>query len=76
MIDIHITGDGEPEALADLIASTLYGHIVPDPQSDLAAIGKLVREQQERFEEKRIPRGQVETVDFAKLDADLDWSDL
>jgi hypothetical protein len=76
MIDIHVTGDGEPQVLADLIASTLYGHIVPDPQSDLAAVGKLVREEQERTEEKRLSRQQIETVDFAKIDDELDWSDV
>lgn len=75
MIDIHVTGDGD-DVLAELIASTLYGHIVPDPQSDLAAVGKLVREEQARAEEKRPTRQQADTVDFAKIDDESDWSDL
>ena len=75
MIDIHVTGDGD-DVLAELIASTLYGHIVPDPQSDLAAVGKLVREEQARDEERRVPREQQDTVNFAKIDDETDWSDL
>jgi hypothetical protein len=75
MIDIHVTGDGD-EVLAELIASTLHGHIVPDPQSDLAAVGKLVREHQERDELKRLSRQQLETVDFALIDDELDWTDV
>jgi len=75
MIDIHVTGDGD-EVLAELIASTLHGHIAPDPYSDLAAVGKLVREQQARDEEKRPRREQLETVNFAKIDDETDWSDV
>jgi hypothetical protein len=80
MIDIQIKsesdGDSEAQALAELIASTLHGHIAPDPQSDLAAVGKLVRDELERAEQRRPSRQQIETVDFAKIDDDLDWSDV
>ena len=80
MIDIQIKsegdGDGEAEALAELIASTLHGHIAPDPQSDLAAVGKLVRDELERAEQRRPSRQQLETVDFAKIDDETDWSDV
>ena len=79
MIEIHVDGvdgDDEPEVLADLIASTLHGHLVPDPQSDLAQVGKLVREQLEEQERRRPPRDKAETVDFAKIDDETDWSDL
>lgn len=76
MIDIQIKDDGDPQVLADLIASTLHGHIAPDPQSDLAAVGKLVREELERAERKRPSRQQVETVNFAKIDDETDWSDV
>jgi hypothetical protein len=76
MIDIQIRGDGNPQVLADLIASTLHGHPVPDPSSDLAAVGKLVREQIEQAEARRPSREQIETVDFAKIDDETDWSDL
>jgi hypothetical protein len=76
MIEIQVDGDDEPEVLADLIASTLHGHLVPDPQSDLATVGKLVREQIEEEERHRPSREQLETVDFAKIDDETDWSDL
>ncbi|HEY5944644.1 MAG TPA: hypothetical protein VIV40_04095 [Kofleriaceae bacterium] len=76
MIDIQIKSGGDPQTLAELIASTLHGHIVPDPESDLAAIGKLVREQQEHAEQRRPSRQQIETVNFAKIDDETDWSDV
>jgi regulator of sirC expression with transglutaminase-like and TPR domain len=59
-----------------LIASTLHGHIAPDPQSNLAAVGKLVREEQERIERTRPSRQQIETVNFALLDDETDFSDV
>lgn len=74
MIDIQITSDGDPQVLAELISSTMYG--VSDPQSDLATVGRLVREQQEQDEQRRPSRQQIETVNFALIDDELDWSDL
>ena len=76
MIQIEIKSDGEPQVLADLIASTLHGHVIPDPESDLAQVGKLVRQQQDEAEEKRPSREEIETVDFALIDPELDWSDV
>ena len=76
MIDIQVESDGDPQVLAELIASTLHGHIVPDPQSSMAAVGKLVREQQEHAELTRPSRQQIETVNFAKIDDDTDWTDV
>ena len=76
MIDIHINGDGDPHVLAELIASTLHGHIAPDPESDLATVGRLVREQQEQAERARPSRQQIETVNFAKIDDETDFSDV
>ena len=76
MINVQVKSGGDPEVLAELIASTLHGHQIPEPESDLAQIGKLVREQQEREEEKRPSREQIETVNFAKLDDDHDWSEV
>ena len=74
MIDIRIESDGDPQVLAELIDSTMYG--VSDPQSDLETVGRLVREQQEQQEQRRPSRQQIETVNFAKIDDELDWSDL
>ena len=76
MIDIHVQSDGDPQVLAELIASTLHGHIAPDPGSNLAAIGKLVRQHQERAELKRPSRQQIETVNFALIDDEVDFSDV
>ena len=76
MIDIQIQSGGDPQTLAELIASTLHGHVAPDPESDLAAVGKLVREQQEQAESKRPSREQIETVNFATIDDENDWTDL
>lgn len=76
MIDIRITDGGDPQVLADLIASTLHGHVAPDPSSELATIGKRVREELERAEQERPSRQQIETVNFAKLDDESDWSDI
>jgi hypothetical protein len=76
MIDIRIESDGDPQALADLISSTLHGLVAPEPESNLAAVGKLVREHQEQAEQERPSREQIDTVNFAKIDDDLDWSDV
>jgi hypothetical protein len=75
MIDIQVTGDGD-DVLAELIASTLHGHIVPDPQSDLATVGRLLREQLEDAERRRLSRQQLETVDFQRIDDEIDFSDV
>ena len=74
MIDIQI--DGGDQHLSELIASTLHGHEIPDPASSAAQVGKLVRQQQEELEVKRPSREQLETVNFALLDPDTDWSDV
>lgn len=76
MIDIQIESGGDPEVLAELIASTVYGMPVTDPCSDLVTVGKLVREQQEQHEQRRPSRQQIETVNFALIDDELDWSDV
>jgi hypothetical protein len=76
MIDIQITSGGDPQVLAELIASTMYGVPVSDPESDLTTVGKLVREQQEQVEQRRPSRQQIETVNFALIDDETDWSDV
>ena len=74
MIDVQISG-GDPH-LAELIASTLFGHPVPDPSSSAAQAGKFVREAQEEVEVRRLSRQEIETVNFALIDADQDWSEV
>lgn len=74
MIDVQIEG-GDPH-LAELIASTLHGHPMPDPSSSAAVAGKLVREAQEEVEVTRPSREQIATVNFALIDDESDWSDI
>lgn len=74
VIDIQI--DGGDQHLSELIASTLHGHPIPDPASSAAQVGKLVRQQQEELESKRPSREQLETVNFALIDDETDWSDV
>jgi hypothetical protein len=73
MIDIQIkTGQGE-KALAQMIAST-QGENVADPA--VAQVGALVRDHQAEQEKARPSVNDLQTVDFQKLDAETDWSDV
>ncbi|MDQ3367102.1 MAG: hypothetical protein M3680_16885 [Myxococcota bacterium] len=76
MIEIEVRGGHDPQALAELIAATLHGHVIEDPASSAVTTGKLVREQQEAAERLRPSRDQLETVNFTTLDDDGDWSAL
>jgi hypothetical protein len=76
MIEIEVKGGDDPQALAELIAATLHGQVIADPQSPATTTGKLIREQQEAAERKRPSHDQIETVNFETIDDDLDWSDL
>jgi regulator of sirC expression with transglutaminase-like and TPR domain len=74
VIDIQIDG-GAPH-LAELIEATLHGNPVEDPSSSVTQVGKLVRQQQEELESKRPSHEQLETVNFALIDEESDWSDV
>lgn len=74
MIEIEIKADKDPRALAELIASAVNGQPAADPS--VSAAGKTVRDAQEQEEQKRGPWTDAETVNFATLDEDNDWSDL
>ena len=74
MIDVQI--EGGDVGLSELIASTLHGHPVPDPSSSAAQAGKFVREAQEDDEVRRPSREELQTVNFALIDEDMDWSEL
>ena len=76
MIEIEVKGGHDPQALAELIAATLHGQVLVDPQSPITTTGKLVREQQEQAEQRRPSRDQIETVNFVTIDEDLDWTDV
>ena len=76
MIVVQVESGGDPQVLAELIASTLHGHLIPEPESSLAQVGRLIREEQERAEQKRPSREQIQTVNFALMDDEDDWSDV
>ena len=76
MIEIEVKGASDPQALAELIAATLHGHIPQDSTSPAVTTGKLIREQQEQAEARRPSRDQIETVNFTTIDDDLDWTDV
>ena len=73
MIDIQIKAGRDAKALAELIAST-QGEDVRDP--GVAQVATLVRTHQAEVEKSRPSVNELETVDFQKLDADTDWSDV
>jgi hypothetical protein len=74
MIEIEVRGGQDPQALAELIASTLHGTQVAD--SSIVETGKMVRAQQEDAESKRPSLHDMQTVNFETLDEDLDFSDV
>lgn len=76
MIEIEVKSGPAPEALAELIAATLHGHPMENPDTSVAATGKLVREQQEEAERKRPSWQQMQTVNFQTIDQDEDWSEV
>lgn len=74
MIDIQIKAEGRgPKALAQMIAST-QGEDVRD--ASVSQVATLVRTHQAEVEATRPSHQELETVDFKKLDADNDWSDV
>jgi hypothetical protein len=75
MIDVQINAK-DPQALAELIESTLHGHIPADASSSAAQVGKLVREQQEEAERRRPSREEIQTVNFSTIDPEEDWTDV
>ncbi len=73
MIDIHIQTGGNPQPLAELIAST-QGEEIVDP--GLAQIATELRAERVIDELDRPSRHDLETVNYQKLDDDNDWSDV
>ena len=76
MIEIEVKGSRGPEALADLIASTLHGHPGASPDDPMTEVGKRVRAEQEAAEITRPSQQEMETVNFQTIDDDLDFSEL
>jgi hypothetical protein len=74
MIEIEVRGGQHPQALAELIASTLHGTQVAD--KSVVETGKMVRAQQEDAETKRPSLHDMQTVNFETIDEDCDWTDV
>lgn len=73
MIDVQIAGGDQ--GLAELISSTLHGQ-APEASSSVAAAGKFVRDQQEELETRRPSREEIQTINFALIEDELDWTDV
>ena len=63
-----------PRALAELIASAVNGQ--PADDASVTEAGKLVRDEQEQAELARGSWTDLDTVNFATLDPENDWSDV
>ena len=63
-----------PQALAELIASAVHGQ--PAEDASVTEAGKQVREEQEQAELARGSWTDLDTVNFATIDPDNDWSDV
>jgi hypothetical protein len=74
MIEIEIKTERDPRALAELIDSAVNGQ--PAESASVTQIGKQVREVQERQELARGSWTDLDTVNFATLDPENDWSDV
>ena len=76
MIEIEVTGGAGPEALAELIASTLQADPNAVPESAVAQTGKLVRDQQVLEEVERPSWQQMETLNFTTIEPESDWTEV
>jgi hypothetical protein len=63
-----------PQALAELIASAVHGQ--PAADESVTEAGKQVREEQEQAELARGSWTDLDTVNFATIDPENDWSDV
>lgn len=76
MIEIEVKGSRDPQALADLIASTLHGHPGESADESTVEAGKRVRAEQEAAEITRPSQQEMDTVNFQTIDDDLDWTEV
>ena len=63
-----------PQALAELIASAVNGQ--PAKDASVTEAGKQVREEQEQAELARGSWTDLDTVNFATIEPENDWSDV
>ena len=73
MIEIEIKAGRDPQMLAALIASTQGAPVVEPALRDAAM---RLQHHQAVAEGQRPTRDRMETVNFATLDDDGDWSDV
>ena len=73
MIEVKIKAR-DPRLLAELIASS-QGEPT-SASAEVAGPAALVRAHHELADRRRPSRHEIETVNFAKLDDDGDWSDI
>lgn len=76
MIEIEVKGSRDPQALAELIQSTLHGHPGANPDTSTAEAGKRVRAEQEAVETTRPSQQEMDTVNFQTIDEETDFSEL
>ena len=63
-----------PKALAELIASAVHGQ--PAEDAAVTEAGKQIRDEREQAELARGSWTDLDTVNFATLDPENDWSDV
>ncbi len=76
MPDIQVSCGRGPQDLANAIAATLHGLVPITADDDAAAMGRLVRVAQERAEDARSSRHDLPTVNFERVDPEIDFSDV
>lgn len=73
MLEVQVKAANAPRVLAELIRSTQNE---PEVNPEIAAEARLVREHQAQAAQDRPSWTTLDTVDFHKLDAENDWTDV
>ena len=73
MLEVQVKAVNAPRVLAELIRSTQNE---PGAHPEIETEARLVREHQAQAAQDRPSWTTLDTVDFAKLDAENDWTDV
>jgi hypothetical protein len=73
MLEVHVTAADAPRVLAELIRSTQNE---PGASPEIETEARLVREHQAQAAQDRPSWTTLDTVDFHKLDAENDWTEV
>jgi hypothetical protein len=73
MLQVQVRAANAPRVLAELIRSTQNE---ADASPEIEAEARLVREHQSQGRASQPPWQTLDTVDFHKLDAENDWTDV